>query len=171
MEEGRHAEKDGHRQQPGAPQDQRVLLSIFPEAGAALPGQGEYPQQGHGQEPYDLPAQRLVEEPQQAGIARIKHTGAATSAVSQTLGWLTGTACPREVSTSECASLYASRRRLLGRVPTRTAGVPTAKAELSQQALDAVVAEGQANFRIVLARTDIGPVRSWGQVYCDGPGE
>src|SRR5207245_4354914 len=96
----------------------------------------------------DLPTQWLVEEPQQTGIAGIEHTATvATTTVPKTLRSLARAASPwlREVSSIECSTTCASRRKLPGRIPTRTAGIPTTKAELSQQSLDAVVSECQAD--------------------------
>src|SRR5207245_549929 len=113
----RYTEEDSHGQQPYSPQNQRLLLSVLLQARATLPGQSEHSQEHHRQEPHDLPAQWLVEEPQQTGIACIKHTAAATTTPApQALGSLTGAACCwlREVS-SEGAATSTSWRELLSR--------------------------------------------------------
>src|SRR6202011_4646097 len=69
---------------------------------------------------------------------------------------------------SRCAGVPRRGSAVRGSVCTR----PSSKSsKTSQQALDAIVAKGKTQFRIVLRGADIGPLRGRGEVDGDHPGE
>jgi hypothetical protein len=64
VEEACHTKEDPHGEQPQAPQQQRVKLSIALQVPASLPGKSQDPKERQWQEPGDLPSQGIIEEAQ-----------------------------------------------------------------------------------------------------------
>src|SRR5205807_8763283 len=95
-----------------------------------------------------------------------------------------GCSGPSGVGRSTVSKMGGSSRRggraISAGVPRRGSAVwesvgtcPSSKTshKTSQQALDAIVAKGKTQFRIILRGADIGPLRGRGEVDSDHPGE
>src|SRR5262249_60862241 len=74
VDHARHAEEDHLSEEPGAPEEERLLLSVErPAAPRATRGRDEA-KQGEGEQPASLPRELLVEQPQRAGGAVLAAT-------------------------------------------------------------------------------------------------